>query len=219
MTRNVGSGVGGEKQRHFRDFLRRAKTPEWRAPFDDALVQRTAGDEIIDERSTDVARANRVDANVVLCPLDGQCLAKRHHRSLRRAVCSPTSRGHQPEHRRRAQDHATALPDHSPRCGLRAIEHARKVDVDRLSPLLGGDVQRGLVHRNSRVVQQDVNSAEPFNRRGDGPLHSAVIGNRSHAHLDLRCRELRLQRILCLAQGGLVNVEQHQSRPMADKRV
>src|SRR5215470_7361257 len=107
-----------------------------------------------------VARSEAIDLDAVARPLGGKTPCEPGHRRLARAVGGVARHAQHAIHRAQVDDLAPAARDHAGRHRPGAPEHRRDVRHQHLIPFLVAHLERGLVERDTGIVDEDVDGAE-----------------------------------------------------------
>src|SRR5579871_2665369 len=189
LAGDVGRLVGGEEADGAGDLLRPGQ-PAKRDLLPDPLQRpfRHGGHHV----GGHISGGDRVDGQPdtltrsAACPPDledgllGQRLGQAEQPGLGRGVVGLADLAGLADHRGNVDDPAGALLDHVFEGGLGHEEGAGQVDRDHPLPVLVGHLRHGLVDRDACVVDQDVQTAVPFDDLGH---HAAAVTGRADVAL------------------------------------
>jgi 2-methylisocitrate lyase-like PEP mutase family enzyme len=168
--------VGAQKH-HRRDDVVHLAEPVHELESIDELGDQGSGQ--IGDRVLGVhqARCNRVDADAIRCQFGRECDGQAADRELGHRVrrCA-----HVAGHRRDVEYHAAAAVPHRVPAGQRRIDHTHHIDVEQTADLVARQHPERLVvlrQVQAGVVDHDVDTAEPFDRRLDSGVYPIGIGN------------------------------------------
>ena len=122
-------GLGGQIERGAHQLVGLAHAAEGDAAHAALLVARLAMDQVADIALEPRGR-DRVDPDIVRCPLDGQGPRQHHHAALARRVRDRARQADLPRDGGEVDDAATAPADHATAHDLAGEEDAGEVDGD-----------------------------------------------------------------------------------------
>ena len=198
------AGVLGDEERDRVGHLFRPAPPLQRHGFGDAFDRLGRVPELFrGARRFDRPRRNRVDADVVARPFDGERLRHRHHARLRRGRVDGAGAAGPDVVRQDRDDRAAAsLMDHLPADRARAVERAVQHDADDRVPSVGREILGAADEVARGVVDEDVDVPEVLDRALDelvdllGVAHVDLDGQRIESGMTELCRSgLEVRRV------------------------
>src|SRR5262249_18364466 len=199
---NITRGVGGQEGDHSAAFFRSSQAAH-RNGLDELLQQFWRGHPFVEWRVNHSGRY-AVDANAMWRKLLGQSFRQTHHARFGRRVNSrPWTASVMPRNRAYVDDHPVAAIRHFRRYGLRAEQHAFKIEVHQPIPQLFTEFkQRASLNQIARVVDQNICRSEAPARGFDQRLRAAP--GRHVGLNDYGAPALRFDESLCLFRPGLI---------------
>src|SRR5262250_486236 len=167
LPRDVGGAVAGQESYHLRHLPCPSDPPEGHLP--EQALARLLGEARRHVR-LDQPRRHRVDEDVPVRELAGRRLGQPNHARLGRRVVDLAGIAHGPGSGGNVDDAAALLPHHG--LGRRPghQEHAAKVRVHDLIPVVVLHAHQELVARHAGIVDQHVDASEPLLGRLHQPI-------------------------------------------------
>src|SRR5688572_17871729 len=139
----------------------------------------------IGHRGPDVARRDRVDGHAARRELPGQGTGQTDDARLGGGVIGLAGVAHQSHHRGDVDDAAALLLEQGARGGAAAVERALEVRVEHLVPLQVGHAQEKAVARDSRVVDEDIETRHALQHGIERGLNLRLVGDVGDERLGL----------------------------------